>query len=101
MENIKDNTKHICKKVAECGILSVIKLGLGRKPLLLEVKMRTRIRTHEEFLEHVHLLPVCVISDIDKRISDWLAAGGTDKDPYIYQQYKYAENVINRNKAIS
>ena len=63
--------------------------------------MRIRIRTHEEFLEHVHLLPVCVINDIDNRISDWLAAGGTDEDPYIYQQYRYAENVINRNKVMS
>lgn len=63
--------------------------------------MRVRIRTHEEFLKHVHLLPVCVINDIDNRISDWLAAGGTGEDPYIYQQYRYAENVINRNKTMS
>ena len=62
--------------------------------------MGIRIRTHEEFLEHVHLLPVYVMNDIDKRISDWLAAGGTDEDPYIYQQYRYAENVINRNKVM-
>ena len=62
--------------------------------------MGIRIRPPEEFLEHVHLLPVYVMNDIDKRIFDWLAAGGTDEDPYIYQQYRYAENVINRNKVM-
>lgn len=30
--------------------------------------------------------------DIDKRISDWLSAGGKEEDPYIFQQVRFAEN---------
>lgn len=39
-------------------------------------------------------LPVGVVKDIDKRITDWLAAGGKEDDPYIKQQFRYAENVL-------
>ncbi|MFL2116291.1 DUF6877 family protein [Marinilactibacillus psychrotolerans] len=31
-------------------------------------------------------------TDIDKRISDWLAAGGKEDDGYIMQQVIYAES---------
>lgn len=30
-------------------------------------------------------LPLRVIHDIDKRITDWLASGGTLQDPYVKQ----------------
>lgn len=35
-------------------------------------------------------LPLRVIHDIDKRITDWLALGGTLEDPYVKQQFRYA-----------
>lgn len=41
-------------------------------------------------------LPAEVIKDIDKRITDWLAAGGKEDDPYIKQQFRYAENVLKQ-----
>ena len=39
-------------------------------------------------------LPLDVIQDIDKRITDWLASGGTLEDPYVKQQFRYAENYL-------
>ena len=39
-------------------------------------------------------LPLRVIHDIDKRITDWLASGGTLEDPYVKQQFRYAEKVV-------
>lgn len=41
-------------------------------------------------------LPLRVIQDIDKRIGDWLATGGSLEDPYVKQQFRYAENVVNQ-----
>lgn len=39
-----------------------------------------------------------VISDIEQRITDWLASGGKHKDTYIRQQVKYAKNVAKHYK---
>lgn len=39
-------------------------------------------------------LPLRVIHDIDKRITDWLASGGTLEDSYVKQQFRYAEKVV-------
>lgn len=45
-----------------------------------------------------HRLPAHVLQDIDKRISDWLASGGRETDPYIHQQLCYAENWLTHQK---
>lgn len=37
-------------------------------------------------------LPLNVLKDIDHRVSDWLAEGGDENDPYIWQQVRYAKN---------
>lgn len=34
-----------------------------------------------------------VIVDVNDRITDWIASGGNEDDPYIEQQVRYAENV--------
>lgn len=34
-----------------------------------------------------------VLMDVNQRISDWRASGGSDEDAYIDQQIRYAENV--------
>lgn len=34
-------------------------------------------------------------TDIDKRVADWLAAGGKEEDGYIIQQVIYAESAAN------
>lgn len=57
-----------------------------------------KINTMEDLLKA--RLPIEVVRDIDKRITDWLAAGGNKDDQYIKQQFRYAENflrMIRRN----
>lgn len=39
-------------------------------------------------------LPIAALTDIDKRITDWLASGGNIEDGYIHQQFRYAENIL-------
>lgn len=41
-------------------------------------------------------VPIAVLQDVDKRITDWLAHGGKESDPYIEQQIRYMENVAER-----
>lgn len=41
-------------------------------------------------------LPLDVQHDINTRVSDWLSSGGGDNDAYIYQQLRYAQNVLRR-----
>lgn len=43
-------------------------------------------------------LPLDVLSDVKQRISDWLASGGKENDPYIKQQVAYARHVYNALK---
>lgn len=46
-------------------------------------------------LEDINLdvIPANVLQDVDKRISDWRAAGGKDDDPYIQQQLRHLKRV--------
>lgn len=54
-----------------------------------------RINTMNDLNKYANELPVAVLMDIDKRIADWLASDGNKDAPYIKQQFKYAENVLN------
>lgn len=36
------------------------------------------------------------LTDIDKRVSDWLASGGAPDAPYIQQQVDYAKRLSQR-----
>lgn len=54
----------------------------------------TKINTIDDYLSILHKLPYEVQIDIDKRIGDWLAMGGTYEDHYIKQQFRFAENTI-------
>ncbi|WP_035053174.1 DUF6877 family protein [Carnobacterium pleistocenium] len=36
------------------------------------------------------------LTDIDKRVSDWLASGGDPDAPYIQQQVNYAKRLSQR-----
>lgn len=40
------------------------------------------------------LLPREVLDDIYRRIGDWLASGGSEEDPYIEQQLRYAKHFL-------
>jgi hypothetical protein len=42
-------------------------------------------------------LPLQVLTDIHIRISDWLASGGNENDPYIEQQLKFAKRFTKTN----
>ncbi len=44
-------------------------------------------------------LPAVIVMDIEKRITDWLASGGKEDDPYIMQQLRYARNVSAARKS--
>ncbi|MEK5358828.1 MULTISPECIES: DUF6877 family protein [unclassified Paenibacillus] len=48
----------------------------------------------EEICKIAHLLPFAVLQDINTRIGDWLAAGGSETDPYIHQQLRFAKRFI-------
>ena len=41
-----------------------------------------------------HKIPIVALEDINKRVTDWMASGGKETDPYIYQQLRYAENIM-------
>lgn len=56
--------------------------------------MGIRIRNIEDLIKYSCLLPFEILQDIDKRIGDWLASGGSYEDGYIKQQCRYAERVI-------
>lgn len=38
-------------------------------------------------------IPIQVLQDVDKRISDWKSSGGNDEDHYIQNQIKYLQRV--------
>lgn len=46
-------------------------------------------------LEDINLdiIPIKVLQDVDKRISDWRSTRGKDSDPYIQQQLRYLKRV--------
>ena len=41
-------------------------------------------------------LPIGVIQDLHKRMTDWLSRGGNHDDPYMFQQLRYAQNWVRR-----
>lgn len=49
---------------------------------------------------HTDLIPLSVLQDVDKRISDWLATGGKEDDPYIQRQIKYLKQVEKAARSI-
>lgn len=51
--------------------------------------------TEEQISELSHKMPVYVLQDVDKRISDWISMGGSHEDAYIQQQLRYMQHVAN------
>ncbi|MGG3871392.1 DUF6877 family protein [Brevibacillus laterosporus] len=48
----------------------------------------------EQLLIIAPRLPAPVLEDIYRRITDWLASGGNEDDPYIEQQLRYAKRFV-------
>lgn len=43
--------------------------------------------------EHI---PFEALQDIYRRITDWLASGGKEDDPYVHQQLRYARRFVSK-----
>ena len=41
-------------------------------------------------------IPLEVLTDVDKRIGDWLLSGGDINHPYVWQQVDYARKFVGR-----
>lgn len=39
-------------------------------------------------------IPLEALQDIHQRIADWLASGGNHDDSYVWQQLRFAENLV-------
>ncbi|WP_077301503.1 DUF6877 family protein [Virgibacillus pantothenticus] len=52
----------------------------------------------EELYQIAHKIPMQVLMDIDKRITDWIATGGNENDPYIEQQVRFAKRFVKENQ---
>lgn len=57
--------------------------------------MAIKIETLNDLNKYTDYLPTAVVEDINKRVTDWLCSGGSVKDPYIKQQLRFAESVLN------
>lgn len=60
--------------------------------------MSIQLNSVEDLIRYAHLIPHEVLVDIDKRIGDWLASGGSIDDGYIKQQFRYAEGFLKKVK---
>jgi len=60
-----------------------------------------KINSMAELHENLKHLPTAAVRDIERRITDWLASGGSLDDDYIKQQFRYAERLIDRRKLIA
>ncbi|EJE7235425.1 hypothetical protein FC976_08395 [Clostridium sporogenes] len=54
-----------------------------------------KINSVKDIVKYSKYIPISALLDIDKRIADWLVSGGKEDAPYVKQQFKYAENVVN------
>lgn len=61
--------------------------------------MATKIETINDLFRNMSSLPIAAVKDIEKRLTDSLASGGTLEDDYAKQQFRYAENLLNMPKA--
>ncbi|TYP68910.1 DUF6877 family protein [Paenibacillus methanolicus] len=50
----------------------------------------------QEIIDIAPKLPTPVLDDINRRIGDWLAMGGSENDEYIAQQLRYARRFVSQ-----
>lgn len=55
----------------------------------------------EQINEIAHMLPAIVLEDVNKRMTDWKAGGGSDNDPYMHQQLRFALRFVNKEEGMN
>lgn len=60
--------------------------------------MYIKINSINDVIKYSNRIPFNALADVNSRINDWLASGGRESDPYIKQQFKYLERVLNYKK---
>ncbi len=53
-----------------------------------------KISNINDLMRNADKLPLMVLEDILKRVTDWMASGGNIKDEYVQNQFRYAEKFI-------
>jgi hypothetical protein len=66
---------------------------------IMGVNRMEKMNPMDEIIKISNELPLEVVKDIDKRIGDWLASGGKEDDPYIFQQLSYAKRIVKMLKS--
>lgn len=64
------------------------------KPALYFKNRRLRMKINSIIDLCNYDIPAEVLTDVYKRITDWMASGGKEDDPYIKQQLRYAERFV-------
>ncbi|WP_237672083.1 DUF6877 family protein [Clostridioides difficile] len=77
--------------------LEVYRLTLTYKKDDLNMNNKVEINNIQQLNDALNKynIPFDILSDVDRRICDWMATGGNEDDAYIKQQYRYVENFIN------
>lgn len=57
----------------------------------MQTKQRNPIQEISKIADQI---PLEALQDIHQRITDWLAGGGNHDDPYVWQQLRYAQNLV-------
>ncbi|MBF2345403.1 hypothetical protein IA806_02345 [Listeria seeligeri] len=52
--------------------------------------------TLEELNDIAAELPTVILQDINTRLTDWFAGGGSEEDHYVKQQLRFAKNYLKR-----
>ncbi|ECL0334328.1 DUF6877 family protein [Listeria monocytogenes] len=52
--------------------------------------------TLEELNDIAAELPTIILQDINTRLTDWFAGGGSEEDNYVKQQLRFAKNYLKR-----
>ena len=67
---------------------------MGSKNENVERRVLMKISNINDLMRNAEKLPLVVLEDIVKRVTDWMASGGDIKDEYIQRQFRYAEKFI-------
>lgn len=53
----------------------------------------------EQIEELINEMPLSVVVDVEKRLTDWASMGGQPADPYVAQQLRYLQNISKAMKS--